>query len=350
MPALGVSFGRPVTQPKDHKSDHPGPSKIAPKTLVGVPQMPSSRPPRASSQPPRPTGQSLSSGPAGRFAAPPASRGPAKTARPSQETPPVEEISSSLLLPDEPASAATIPGLEELSGSLLLDDPSLVLDDPTVVQQAQPAPPAAEPVAAPPPAAHRALLGLPELPHRRRRQCFDGQSMALPPSKATLRPPMTAPAGQAQGAQAQGAQTQGAQAQARDTEPHEIPASSPVAAAADTTDGVPPPPEHMFEALHGFEAAQGFEPGPGTDADGTTQYEAAPSPSTAPVQGDVEVNALPRGGLIAATDAMKRVLGSLKAALAESTSATEPRRRGFFQPSRSRAFSSASRWSLSSCR
>ena len=154
---------------------------------------------------------------------------------------------------------------------------------------------------------------------------------------------MTAPAAQAQGAQAQGAQ-------ARDTEPREFPASSPVAAAADTTDGVPPPPEHMFEALHGFEAAQGFEPGPGADADGTAQYEAAPSPSTAPVQGDVELNALPRGGLVAATDAMKRVLGSLKAALAESTSATEPQRRWFFQPSRSPAFSSASRWSPSSCR
>ena len=179
MPALGVSFGRPVTQPKDHKSDHPGPSKIAPKTLVGVPQMPSSRPPRASSQPPRPTGQSLSSGPAGRFAAPPASRGPAKTARPPQEAPPVEEISSSLLLPDETASAATIPGLEELSGSLLLDDPSLVLDDPTVVQQAQPAP-AAEPVAAPRPRRTGRSWASPSCPGRRRRRCSTASRWRCP--------------------------------------------------------------------------------------------------------------------------------------------------------------------------
>ncbi len=218
-------------------------------------------------------------------------------------------------MPDEPASAATIPGLEELSGSLLLDDPSLVLDDPTVVQlAAQPAPPAVEPAHAPPPAAHRALLGLPELPRSTPGPALDGSAMALPPTKATLRPPMSAPV---------------AQPMAPDTEPHPFPTSA-TSPAADATDGVPPPPEHMFEALHGFEAAQGFDAVPaGPDADGTAQFEAAPSASTAPVQGDVEVTALPRGGLVAASDAMKRVVGSLKAALAESTSATEPRRRWF---------------------
>ena len=141
----------PVTQEKDHKGNgQRGAGDKTVKTLVGRALLPSRPPPRPTSQVPAPPSQEsrelrpppLGPSSRGRFGPPPSRRPPPRTSgppRPPRENlPPPEEISSSLLLPDDGASG-TLPGVEaveELSGSLLLDDPSLVLDDPTVVREA----------------------------------------------------------------------------------------------------------------------------------------------------------------------------------------------------------------------
>jgi hypothetical protein len=220
--------------------------------------------------------------------------------------PPVEEISSSLLVADDSESA--LPGVEELSGSLLLDDPEpLNLDDPTVVL-----PPAGgEPEAAvpapqepPAPAEYATWLGMPTLPTTTPAPNLEGVvPMTLASSKATLRP--------------------------SEATPHSMPSpSSTSMAAALPADGVPPPPEQMFEALHGFEAAQlhanppiaAAFPGPPAEAP-------IAKPATEPVSGDVELTSLPQGSLEVAAEAIKRGWGTLKSLLVDD--APEARRRWF---------------------
>jgi hypothetical protein len=232
--------------------------------------------------------------------------------------PPVEEISSSLLLPDDPASGS-LPGVEELSGSLLLDDPgalpadepgalhadepsALHADEPTVVMLPQGG--SAEAPAAGAPAAYRALLGMPELPTATPPPNLGELVPAAAPSPtATLRAPDTTP-------QAMGS------------------TSSSSMSAALPADGVPPPPEQMFEALHGFEAAQVHASAPLDGASPQGPAEAPPAaPATEPVAGDVEVTALPRGALVVATDAIKGVWARVRAALGEES--PEVRRRWF---------------------
>ena len=246
--------------------------------------------------------------------------------------PPVEEISSSLLLSDDSASGS-LPGVEELSGSLLLEDPSalegdepgglpadepsalradepsgLHADDPTVVMLPQGGSPAAPAPEAP--SAYRALLGMPELPTATPPPNLGALVPAAGPSSTgTLRPP--------------------------DTTPHAMPgASSSSMAAALPADGVPPPPEQMFEALHGFEAAQvhaGPAVGPAS-LQGPSDPPNAPhapqaSTATSPVAGDVEVTALPRGSLVVATDAIKGLWSTVKGFVGDES--PEVRRRWF---------------------
>jgi hypothetical protein len=274
---------------------------------------------------------------------------PARSKMPS-----LEEISSSLLLPDEGSSSSTMPGLEELSGSLLLDDPTELREDLRALPLAEPsrhtaplggrsrqtAPPAqptrqtapsaepswqtaasaqparqtatmAEPVA-PPPAAHRALLGMPQLPTSTPGPNMDGSPRAIPSAKATL-PPATP-----------------------DTEPHGFPSSSslPTAIAADIAPNVvPPPPAHMYEALQGYESAQPALPQtPPAEADETAPFDtmAAEGPSpTAPVHGDVEVTSLPRSRAAVALEAVREAFEKLKAAAGEQGSGPLPQRRMF---------------------
>jgi hypothetical protein len=240
----------------------------------------------------------------------------------------LEEISSSLLLPDDSASASALPGLEELSGSLLLEepgeildepsgvlsDPSLVVDDPTRILPTQVAP-IGEPEP-PPPAAHRALLGMPELPKATPAPQLDAKR-AIPSAKATLRPA------------------------ASDTAPTGVPDSSTLETVAEHTDGVPPPPQHMLEALRGYEAAAppvahatGEAGSPqATPQSGAPHEEFAlnegPSAYAAePVQGDVEVNALPRSGMAVLGDSLKHARARLKSIFDEG-GAPDARRRWF---------------------
>jgi hypothetical protein len=304
-----------VTQEKDHKGGREtGPGEKPAKTLVGRALLPNSSrpPPRPTSQPPRASSRPAA-GPLsrGRLTTPTPRRAPAQPLRaPRSNQPPVEEISSSLLLEDDSASGS-LPGVEELSGSLLLEDPSdLALDDATVV-----VPPA--PAAAPVPeaqvpqerhvhAAHRALLGIPELPTATPSpNLADIAPAALPSSSGTLRPP--------------------------DPVPHSaVPSSSSTAvSAALPPDGVPPPPEQMFEALHGFEAAQAeiahsLEP---VHAD--RPAEAQPMTATRdPVPADVEMTSLPRSRVVVAMEAFKGAIETLKAALGDDS----PQRRRWFLP------------------
>lgn len=324
-----------VTQEKDHKGERErGPGEKAPKTLVGrailpssPPPRPSSQAPRASSRPPAATSQpGTQPMPRGLLSTPLSRRQQATknaaTPRSAPENlPPLEEISSSLLLPDDSASGA-LPGLEELSGSLLLEDPTEVrhvpgeaaptatataaatahVTSPAAAAHPEPPAPAAHRALLgelPAPAAHGAMLGMPELPTSTPAPNLD----ALPTGKqptATLRPADTTP------------------------QPMVNPSSSSMMAAL-PADGVPPPPEQMFEALHGFEAAQ---------ADATAPLQAVPdepapppATTTTAAPGDVEVTALPRGSLVVATDAIKRVLETLKSALGDESGG--PRRRWF---------------------
>lgn len=219
--------------------------------------------------------------------------------------PPVEEISSSLLLPDDSESA--LPGVEELSGSHLLDDPGpLNLDDPTVVLPPAGGVPAAAvpaPQEAPPPAPHSAL-GMPTLPTSTPAPHLEGVvAMALPSSKATLRPPDS-------------------------TRLSLHSPSSTAMAAALPADGVPPPPEQMFEALHGFEAAQLQASPPIAPALPAPPAEApVTKPATEPVSGDVELTSLPQGSLRVAAEAIKLGWGALKSLLVDDS--PQVRRRWF---------------------
>jgi hypothetical protein len=226
--------------------------------------------------------------------------------------PPVEEISSSLLVPDESADDSesallAVEEVEELSGSLLLEDPGpLNLDDPTVVLPpaaevpAAPAPAMPPREAAPAPTTFSTLLGMPELPTTTPPPNLHGVvPVTLPSSTPTLRPP--------------------------ESTPHAMPSPNSTAmAAALPADGVPPPPEQMFEALHGFEAAQLQASPPMVPASPVKPAEAPPPPppppTTQPISGDVELTALPRGSLVLAIDGIKRTWGTLKSALADDSS------------------------------
>jgi hypothetical protein len=319
----------PVTQEKDQKGERgTGPGEKPPKTVIGRALLPSSSrpPPGPASQPPRASVREsrASSRPPttgrGRFATPMPRRAPGRSVEPSRahgpaerdaghrapvalrDVPPVEEISGSLLLPDDSPSGA-LPGVEELSGSLLLDDPSgLHLDDPTVVLPAIGGPAAPAPEEPPAPLA-MPELAMPELPTSTPAPSLKREVVVSLPSTATVPPP--------------------------DATPHSLP--HPVASAmaeAPPADRVPPPPEQMFEALHGFEAAQAAQAGVPVAAAPVPPVAGAPlAAGSDPVPGDVEMTSLPRGRFVLATEAIKQTLGTLKSAFGDES--PEARRRWF---------------------
>jgi hypothetical protein len=323
-----------VTQEKDHKAASEGPGNHAPQTVVGVPRMPSSRAPRLGGPPPRPSSRPPADpAPAlERFFAP--APAPPRRERevkrvapvPREKLPSLEEISSSLLLNDDPSSTSALPRFEELSGSLLLEDPTEVKEFPVAAPAAAPvnrtvmaaqsadrAVPVPAPYERPAPAAHQALLGMPELPTSTPGPSLENGAAQLPPIRATLRPPV-----------------------APDTSPNPDPYPSSEITAADATDAVPPPPEHMYEALQGYEAAARVDAPAPPDDDGTatSTYEAAivqqPSAQpSVPVQGDVEVTSLPRGWLDGASSSVKRMLSSLTAPAGAGGVGQEGRKRWF---------------------
>jgi hypothetical protein len=291
-----------VTQEKDQKADRgTGPGRIASKTLVGVAAMPSSRPPRPSERASRPP-----AGPARATQAKVAlGREFFATLGPKREAPKpataqrekqasLEEISSSMLLEDD-SSSAVMPGLEELSGSLLLEDPTEVRAD-----LAAPAP-AAQPAVAErePPAAHRALLGIPELPTSTPAPNLDALPPMPQPSAPALHPPSRESSAAAYGA-------------------------SEGPDGDDPTRVVPPPPQHMYEALKGYEShAVGPDAGPDTGSRVPQAAPVQPMPQTwPPVQGDVEMTTLPVSGWVAALDSTRQLIRKFRASLGEATPAT----------------------------
>ena len=270
-PGLGVSWPPvAVTQEKDHKGERErGPGEKAPKTLVGRAILafqsaaeavepgasgldPTSPPPRASlPRSPCRAGCSPRRCPGGRRAA-------KNTATPRSA-------------PRESASAGGDQQLAPLAGRLgqrSTPGPrgaqrlSLARrSDRGQAPAGRPAAPAAAATAhlasvvataheePPAPAAHRALLGMPELPTSTPAPNLDAlPTRKQPASTAALRPPDTTP------------------------QPMLNPSSSSMTAAL-PADGVPPPPEQMFEALHGFEAAQ---------ADATAPLQAVPDEPAPP--------------------------------------------------------------------
>lgn len=175
----------------------PTPKSLRPGTPAGSP--PSSALPRPSlggdlfpglplsSRPPAPDAKGLSPAPSPKAApAPP---------------PSAEEISSSLLLPDDSgmALAAADPfEAEELSGSLLIEEPPDGLGPPVVTRLGPGAPVHADQPAepfAPAEAAHRALLGMPELPRSTPGPTMDHKGRTLRPAQVFAQPaePVEAP-------------------------------------------------------------------------------------------------------------------------------------------------------------
>jgi hypothetical protein len=305
-----------VTQEKDKT----GAGRMAQRTLVGVAPLGAGRPPRPSeraskppSMPPRSSASQApsSKAPPGRdfFAAlaPPGREGSKGAPAPRHKQASLEEISSSMLLEDD-SSSAVMPGLEELSGSLLLEDPTEVRPDlaaplPQVAPAAQAPVPEREP-----PAAHRALLGMPDLP-----QATPAPDLGALPwyaSADATQPHQAATEGEGPGLDGDG--------------PTRI---MPPAASADSA-GVPPPPQHMYEALKGYEA---IPAGPAAEPPAVS----APAPveqgypSTSPVHGDVEVTSLPVSRWAVAVEGAQALLAKLRASAGETSLARDGKRPWF---------------------
>jgi len=222
----------------------------------------------------------------------------------------IEEISSSLLLNDDgtleerpPPIKAASPGssVEELSGSVLLDDPDATGDsaavtgaDPRMLRPAGALAPdtlrpanAPDTVRPPPAAPHRALLGMPELPT----STPPPDLSALPAS--ILPGPETGPAGTIRPL-APATEPFAFVPPARDT-----PSSLPTAIAWPSPIGQTPLPPVAGGAPAD---APAWDPAPGASS---------PEP-VAPVGGDVEVTSLPRSSLRAARDSMREGLRQLQ--------------------------------------
>ena len=264
-----------MTEEKDPK---PGPNVRAmklTKTLLGGPPRPASRPPLSASLT-RDRSRPLVGKDVPKTAPP---------ARAKQALP--EEISSSLLESDE--SSGSMPGLEELSDSLLLDDPTVVQANPDKVQ-ANPAIPLPAPSSPARSATvtQRPPLDLPHLPPSTPGPDLD--ALLAPASPSSAAAPRPAP----------------------DTDPHAF-AGGPHPAAAQPGEGT---------ASHAAPEPDPF-----------ARPQAAPAvmpQATEPMYGDVEVTSLPRGGLGAAIDAMKRGFERVRALIpAVSTSSQDSRRTVF---------------------
>ena len=164
-----------MTQEKDPKTGRDVAGVKASKTLIGSP--PQAHQPAAAQPVAHP--RSIS--------APRAEGRAEERGRGRREGRQPEEISSSLILSDD--SSGSLPGMDELSNSLLLDDPTVVQRNPALPLPA-PVPP--KPSA---PAAHRVPLGLPHLPPATPGPDLD----SLPSLTPTNRPGPGAGAGAAAG-------------------------------------------------------------------------------------------------------------------------------------------------------
>ncbi len=361
-----------MTQEKDQKAEgRAGPGRIPQKTLVGVARMPSNRPPRPSDRASKPPGtpsrpptahsparspthahtlaptlaltRAPTSAPAPRdfFAAlSPGKDSPKPTQGHREKQASLEEISNSMLLDDD-TSSVVMPGLEELSGSLLLEDLTEVRADLAAAPAPQPATPEREP-----PAAHRALLGMPELP------------TSTPASNLAAMPPMPSSSGRglhrsarpvAQAVVREGAHRR-PHHDAHRSPRHDADASEPEgpegddptrimppASDADDSAGiVPPPPQQMYEALKGYEAhAAGPEVPPDAKAGVGRTAQSAPvlahaeAQPTFPMQGDVEVTSLPVSRWVVAAETAKGLLQKFRASLGEPTRSRDAKRPWF---------------------
>jgi hypothetical protein len=292
-----------------------------------------------------------------------------------RRTPSLEEISSSLLLPDdETSSSGILPGLEELSGSLLLEDPTVVREDligvPFAAHHLEAAPPPApsasqlektvELTAA---SADRTEQEMPAMPPATPGPTFDTlptvamPAIARPDGAAPLTktersaPRASAPPAHAPQASADALPTVALPAVALpplalpsttptkrppaplDTDLQPVPASPPSVDAAPGPDGVPPPPQHMYDALHGYETSQpplaqaaSQAPG-GAPAPGAGEARVSPPPSD-PVPDDIELNALPRSPIDVAKAAARSAIAALTSTFDEG-SAGDARKRWF---------------------
>jgi hypothetical protein len=274
----GIIRGIPVNEEKDQKARRgSGSGKPTGKTTGKT----------SPSDAPRAAGKPPSSGPPARSAPEEQARIARKnTAAPRRRQPSIEEISSSLLLSDD-STSTKLPDLEELSGSLLLDDSTGVKLAPL---------PAATPPASPSrpaPAAHRALMGLPDLPP------------SAPAPRLDPRLAATTAAREASGA------------------------PPPSAPDSSTQVYVTPPPAAMAEAVGNVHGAhrngEGARPTSEPIADSA---DAAPR-ATSAVHGDVEVTSLPLGGIFAAAETVKRGLGKLRSILVARPDPQDPRRTWF---------------------
>ncbi|HEY8039874.1 MAG TPA: hypothetical protein VIF15_08785 [Polyangiaceae bacterium] len=206
---------------------------------------------------------------------------------------PIEEISSSLLLPDASGEAAA-QNAEELSGSVLIEEPPDGKGPLVVTRPGAPsAPPRATPSVKPPvpksssgrpvPHAHRSLLGMPELP----------KSTPAPNLDLLPRPPPT-PAPDAQG--------------------NAVPPPD-LETPPDLFAGVawpPPPAQHDQEAVTLLREPAIAHPGQSARPPAVGQAPSGSPPS--PVTGDIEVTRLPRGGLQPMFEAVERIARKVHAA------------------------------------
>ncbi|MCI4354431.1 MAG: hypothetical protein L3K06_03595, partial [Thermoplasmata archaeon] len=175
----------------------PAPKSIRPGMLAGSP--PGSTIPRPS---PGGLGADLFPG-LPRSSRPPVAGSKAPSPEPSPQAPPappssVEELSNSLLLADDsgaaPAAADEFEA-EELSGSVLIEEPPDGEGPPVVTRLGPGAPVHADPPAepfAPAEAAHRTLLGMPDLPRSTPGPVLDRKGQTLPPAPGLFQPPEAA--------------------------------------------------------------------------------------------------------------------------------------------------------------
>jgi hypothetical protein len=240
-----------VTQEKDPKTGRDVAGGKTSKTLIGSPPRPISRPPLSPSLT-RDRDRSR----------PPAQKAAPKSAGAKEPLP--EEISGSLVLSDD--SSGSLPGMDELSNSLLLDDPTVVQKKPVLPLPA-PVPP--KPSA---PGARRVPLGLPHLPPATPGPDLD----SLPSLTPTNRPGPDAGAGAAEG-----------------------PALSAPAGSG---------------AAPGARAAA--EPDPFASSQ---QAPAVVAQGTEPMTDDVEIVELPRGLVGDISDAVRRLVARARAAFAAAS-------------------------------
>jgi hypothetical protein len=228
---------------------------------------------------------------------------------------PVEEISSSMLLPDASGEAPAAGGVEELSGSLLVEDAPEGKGPPVVTMP--PVPGSRTPNVKPPvprsgatkavqpvPAAHRSSLGMPELPKTTPAPNLERLSGAGPnpsPSAASPKPaPVAAPAG-------------GPASTPPPLPPTSTHPPTPTHPPAAAPQPIPPPDIEVaawppVAAQPGEPAPQPTAPGPSVAAPGVP----VPHGPTTPVTGDIELTKLPRGGIAPALDAVKTALGKAR--------------------------------------